>query len=603
MVHRGPDAEALWQTRGLMLGHRRLKILDLSDAANQPFTDGRDALTFNGEIFNYLALREELSAHYPFKTTSDTEVLFRALQHWGEKALDRLDGQFAFAFYRVSSNTLLLARDHVGICPLYLWETVDSLYFASEIKPLLTLGTSGLDAQGVVDYFTYRYNIQNGRTLFDGIRRFPPAHALTIDLATGARTEKRYWRLTFNERRRPSAEIQAEFNGLMDREIIAQKMGDVPVGMYLSGGIDSGALLHGFARETQEIQSYTLRFSREDSDYARVLELTKRHHFQTNLIDFSASDMNDLDDVVRSLEEPFGDLIIAANYALAKNASSRVRVVLSGEGGDEAFCGYDHQRSFMKLLGLSANPFFRFATRAALSLMPVRLVAVANSYPGNFGDHELARIKTVFRSMADPAQSYIDLVSLFDRQELSTLLSDELKKNAPAVPDTGPIREIFTSEPSVWRAVMRAEIEQLTLIVNLLKQDRFSMRFSLEGRVPFVSRRILDFAATLPKEEIFFRTNKQYLLGYSGAGVIRKKPFSLFSGDFYLKVLIGLMDRYLTEGNVRDSGVLSWDGVRQLRARAGQGGILAVKQAMAVLVFILWWKNFRTSLKGGSIHV
>jgi asparagine synthase (glutamine-hydrolysing) len=593
MVHRGPDAEGAWSIPGLAMGHRRLKILDLSESANQPFTDGYDALVFNGEIFNYAELRDELTLRYSFKTRSDTEVLFRCLQEWGDKALNKIQGQFAFAFYRADENTLLLARDHAGICPLYIRENGDALYFASEIKPLLTLSPSTLDPQGVVDYFTYRYNIQNGHTLFEGIRRFPPAHFLMINLNNGSMTEQRYWRLKIEERKRSAREIQEEFNGIFDEEVSDQNMGDVPVGIYLSGGIDSGALLCGFAKTSPEIRSYTLTFSSEDSDYSRVQELARQYRFGTNLIEFNAANFNVLEDVVESLEEPFGDLIISANYLLAQHAASQVKVVLSGEGGDEAFCGYDHQRSFVKLMGLSANPLSRIMTRSALAIAPARVIGLASSYPGAFGSYEKSRISDVFRNSHDPAGAYLSLVSLFSPLELGSLLSGDFKKKFPCPPDTAPIRKIFAGESVVWKAVMRAEIEQLTLIVNLLKQDRFGMRFSLEGRVPFVSRRVLEFAGSLPYHELFSRTNKQYVLGYSGSRTIKKKPFSLFSGEFYIKALVELMDRYLTEENIGESGVLSFDGVKQLRIRAEQGGMLSVKQTMSVLVFIIWYKVFR----------
>lgn len=597
MVHRGPEAEGIWNKKGLALGHRRLKILDLSDAANQPFTDGSDVLVFNGEIFNYAALREELSSRYVFKTRSDAEVLFRCLQAWGEKALDKLRGQFAFAFYRQHLDTLLLARDHVGICPLYITETEDAIYFASEINPLLTLGPRRIDPQAVVDYFTYRYNIQNGLTLFEGIRRFPPAHYLCIDRKTGTKQEKRYWRLHFDEHSRPHEEIQEEFNSIFDKEITAQKMGDVPVGMYLSGGIDSGALLCGFAKTTQNISSYTLRFSEQDIDFTRVQELTNQYRFRTHLIDFSFQNFSAIEAVVQALEEPFGDLIIAANYCLAQNASSQVRVVLSGEGGDEVFCGYDHQRSFMQLQGLSQNPVLRSVINATLSFTPPRLLGFACSYPGTFGSSEKSRITDVFTRATDPADSYLSLVSLFNRGELLELLSDDFKKGSQCTPDSAPLKEIFAIETEVWKAVMRAEIEQLTLIVNLLKQDRFGMRFSLEGRVPFVSRNILEFAGTLSYRDLFPPLNKQFILGYSRSEVIKKKPFSVFSGTSYLAELQKLLDKYVTEESVRECGILSWKGILSLRSRLASGGLLTVKQAMAVLVFIIWWRAFRNSLR------
>lgn len=594
--HRGPDAQGVWNIHNLALGHSRLKVLDLSDAANQPFTDGRDVLVFNGEIFNYRELKKKLSDKFVFKTHSDTEVLFRCLQESDELALEEIEGQFAFVFYRRSSHSLLIARDHCGICPLYTMETEDEFSFASEIKPLLSLKNSPLDRQAVVDYFTYRYNIQNGRTLFADITRFPPAHYLKIDLKTGQKTKTRYWRLKFNNLDRPHSQVQAEFNNLFNAEVEKQQLADVPVGLYLSGGIDSAALLSGFAKNNPETNAYTLSFSRNDEDVYRVKALAKRHRFESHLLEFSENEFSVLEDAVSSLEEPFGDLIICANYLLAQNASGAIKVVLSGEGGDESFCGYDHQRAFMKMSGLVTDSLRYKSIALLLKLAPPELIAMFNSYPGGFGTEEQIRLRDVFAKISDPCAAYINLVSLFGKEELNSLFLDTFKNSQPPEPDTEPLKEIFSSEKQTWQAVMRSEIEQLTLIINLLKQDRFGMRFSLEGRVPLVSKKILEFAATLPFKEIFSPINKKLLLDYSGNRIIKKKPFTMFADRLYLGSLINLWDKYVTEEMIMETNIFSWDAIEKLRRDLKKGYILPVKKAMAVLVFAVWLKSFRKYL-------
>jgi asparagine synthase (glutamine-hydrolysing) len=593
LKHRGPDAEGIWDIPGLSLGHRRLKILDLSDAANQPFTDGRDVLIFNGEIYNYQAIKEQLTNFYSFTTRSDTEVLFRALQKWDKSALGKIDGQFAFAFYRASDRSLILARDRVGICPLYIYETEDEFFFSSEIKPILSIKKCSLDSKGIVDYFTYRYNIQNGRTLFSGIKRFPPAHFLKINLNTKEKYEKRYWRLNFNTYDRSENEIQREFNDIFDREVASQSYADVPVGLYLSGGIDSGALLSGFAKAKHDINSFTIRFSHDDKDFARAKELTDKFKAKSTIVDFSPEFFDPLEDIVYSLEEPFGDLIICANYLLAGLASQSVKAVLSGEGGDEAFCGYDHQRAFLKMQNMAQYPFFKLLINSYLKLSTPRLTQLLQSYPGEFGSEEQKRISEVFRKISNPAEAYIELVSLFNRSEITALFSQDFKNNCSIEPDTNPIIEIFESETDTYKSVMRAEIEQLTLIVNLLKQDRFAMRFSMEGRVPLVSHNVMEFAASLPYNKIISRINKNYLLNYTNSGIIKKAPFSLFSGKLFLETLVKLMDKHITRNIVHESNILSWPAIQHIRNKVVKGNILAVKKAMAILVFYVWYSVFR----------
>lgn len=593
MRHRGPDAQGSWFLPKLALGHARLKILDLSDAANQPFSDGEDALVFNGEIFNYVSLRKELSDRFVFKTKSDTEVLFRALQTWDEETLDKINGQFAFAFYRASSRTLLIARDHVGICPLYTFETEDAFYFASEIRPLLSIAPSPLNRQGVIDYFVYRYNIQNRRTLFKNILRFPAAHFLKLDLNNKQRVEKRYWRLRFKESERSPRRLQEELNRLLDVEIAAQQAADVPVGLYLSGGIDSGALLTGFAKGMSDIKSFTMTFPGDNEDSLRVTEFAKMYGFEKEEIKFSENGFSQLEDAVFSLEEPFGDLIICANYLLAQNASRKVKVVLSGEGGDESFCGYDHQRAFMKMRELSRHKPTNMLARILLSIATPRAIAFLNTYPGRFEYREQSKLKKVFDKIREPAESYLSLVSLFEGADLESLFSDDFKCGEPVESDATPIREVFAGENDVWRAVMRSEIEQLTLTINLLKQDRFGMRFSMEGRVPLVSKQVLEFAASLPYYEIFSKVNKIHLIRYSGLNIIKKKPFSLFFNKLFLGELIKLMDKYVTESNVKECSVLSWSSIQRIKLELPGGGIIIVKQAMAVLIFLVWFTVFK----------
>jgi asparagine synthase (glutamine-hydrolysing) len=597
LVHRGPDAEGIWSRPGLALGNRRLKILDLSDDANQPFTDGEDVLVFNGRIFNYLALQQQLRHRFVFRTRCDTEVLFRALQVWGAEALDRIQGQFAFAFFRSQAETLLLARDHVGICPLYTIEDEDRLVFSSEIRPLLSLGDRSIDGAAVVDYFAYRYNIQNGRTLFDGIRRFDPGHFVQFGLKDGSRNRKRYWRLAFDEADRSDEETQVAFNEIMDSEVGAQKAVDVPAGMYLSGGIDSGALLSGFTRSSQRVSAYTLAFSSSDPEVERVAELAQRYDFDRNLIHFSEASLDHLEEDVQTMEEPFGDLIICANRVLASRASQDVRVILSGEGGDESFCGYDHQRGLIKMFGLAQNPVTQLLGRAALRMLPPSLITRIQSYPGRFGPEELARIRDVFGHIKNPLKAYLSTVSLFEGAELASLFSSSFVQSFAPEPDSDPLKEIFDSEPEPWRAMMRSEVEQMTLIVNLLKQDRFGMSYSMEGCVPLVSRPVVEFAGTLPFSTMFGPTNKALLLNYSGSPAIAKAPFSLFTTPQYLSKISELIDLYVTRDAVEGCGVLSWDGIKPILDALPTGNVLVIKRSMAILVFMVWWSGFRSSLR------
>jgi asparagine synthase (glutamine-hydrolysing) len=282
---------------------------------------------------------------------------------------------------------------------------------------------------------------------------------------------------------------------------------------------------------------------------------------------------------------------------LPKNASETLKVVLSGEGGDEAFMGYDHQRAFMKMNKIGDSGLLRNFVRIMLSICPPRLLSMFNSYPGAFGSEEHARIKHVFEKLNSPCDAYIQLISLYDDVEMPTLFDRSFLSHAPTGPDRDTIRETFSQDQHLWQSVMRLEIEQLTLIVNLLKQDRFSMRFSIEGRVPLVSRSVLDFASALPVEKLLHKINKEYLLNYSNSKPLLKRPFSIFASPIYAKIIIDLMEKYVNRASVEECGILSWETANQITERMKKGGMLAIKKAMALVVFMIWWKVFRTYIK------
>lgn len=590
--HRGPEGRGTFFKPGLGLGHTRLKILDITDSAKQPYTDGHDVLVFNGEVFNHLALRDELSAYYDFASRSDTEVLFRALQRWGADALNKIDGQFSLAFYSARDNRLVLARDHVGICPLYVADDGQRLYFSSEIRPLLLVKPFRLNQRATIDYFAYRYNIQNGRTLFEGIERFPPAHYWSIDLSRQDIAKNRYWRLSFDKTEISITDANRNFSDLLDQQVAGQSEADVDMGIFLSGGVDSTAVFSSHAKCMDDLRAFTLRFTEQDKDIHEVKALEEKYGFKTQIVDFPSDLDASVTSALRAVEEPFADLLICANKALASTASQQVKVALTGEGGDEAFIGYDHQRGFQKMISLCQMPFGKLAAQSALTFLPAKLVGMLQDYPGNFTRLETTKIQSILSAMEKKGEAYLNMVSLFEAADLQGLLSPSFIKDNGYRPDMAPIFDIFDEQENPVDAAMQVEIEQLTLIVNLLKQDRLSMAHSLETRVPLVSRPILEFAASLPYEILLSKDVKPLLRNASKISHTKKRAFSLFGSDAYIQPLIRLMDTHVTRDAVENTGVLDWGRMKRIREGLSSGGIIAVKRAMSVTIFQMWWNIY-----------
>src|SRR5580692_8688891 len=331
--HRGPDGEGLWTEPGVALSHRRLAIQDLTDAGRQPMLFGSHVLTYNGELYNHEHLRASLPG--PWASSGDTEVLLRLLATEGSACLNRLVGMFAFASWDASSRTLLLARDRLGIKPLYYRLLADGIAFASELKALMLLGAPQIDESAVRDFLFHGY-IPAPKTIYRGIHKLPAAH--TLKWQAGKVEIERYWNPSTVIVARSAEDTVRELDALL-REVVPQHtVSDVPVGVFLSGGIDSALTTYYLDAP----RTYTLAFeagARSEADAARQVA----KHLSTEHLEMLAPRSNfagALDQMPALFDEPFGDSAAWSNYLIAQFARREVTVALSGEGGDEIFCGY-----------------------------------------------------------------------------------------------------------------------------------------------------------------------------------------------------------------------------------------------------------------------
>lgn len=472
--HRGPDGEGYWVGGHVGLAHRRLSIIDLSDAASQPMVspDGQAVLAYNGEIYNFREIRAELEkCGYRFRSASDTEVVLNALTEWGVAALTKFNGMFALAFWDIRRQTLLLARDRYGIKPLYYAVQTDEIAFGSEQKAILA--TPGfrrrLDHQALIEYFTFQ-NIFTDRTLIQGIRILPAGHYLEIQTSRGTDigSPVQYWDFDFREPeyQRDTREYEEELDRLFKAAVSRQLVSDVEIGCYLSGGMDSGSITAVASRHIPYIKSFTCGF---DLRSASGLELAfderekaeymsyrfKTEHYEMVL---KAGDMERvMSDIAWHIEEPrVGQCY--PNYYAAKLASKFVKVVLSGAGGDELFGGYPWR-------------YYRAAVN-------------------------------------DDFEHYIDKYYGFWQRLIPNSLLKEVF--APIATSFGSVwtrdifRDVFQHHA---RELRRPEdyinhslyFEAKTFLHGLLViEDKLSMAHGLENRVPFLDNDLVDFAMACP---------------------------------------------------------------------------------------------------------
>jgi asparagine synthase (glutamine-hydrolysing) len=466
--HRGPDGEGVWAEPGVALAHRRLAILDLSECGHQPMLFDSQVLTYNGEIYNHERLRAGLPG--PWRSTGDTEVLVHLLATQGQACLDRLVGMFAFASWDTREQRLLLARDRLGIKPLYYRLLPDGIAFASELKALLVLGQPEIDPSAVRDFLFHGY-IPAPKTIYRGIAKLPAGHTLTWD--AGRISIERYWNPSTAIIQRSAGDTVRELDVLLREVVPEHTLSDVPVGVFLSGGIDSALT----AYYLDAPRTYTLGFdsgARSETDAARRAAA----HLQTEHLELTAplADFAEaLDRMPALFDEPFGDSAAWSNYLIAQFARREVTVALSGEGGDEIFCGYPRYWSRIgarsTMLNRSLARYLPPLSRMASSMQRRAYVGLP-AYAAALGGLTAQQIESLLaKRWQEPDYDYLWFYRQYWREDLSPL----------------------------------AQLRWLDLKTNLAeglltKVDRTSMAHSLEVRPPLLDHRLVEFMLRVDPE-------------------------------------------------------------------------------------------------------
>jgi len=494
--HRGPDDEGYYSAGQVGLGFRRLSIIDLK-TGHQPICneDGTVWIVFNGEIYNYKELRKDLlSRGHVFKSQTDTEVIVHLYEEFGESCVEKLRGMFAFAIWDRPKQTLLLARDRVGIKPLYYRLTGSSIIFGSEIKAIL----ADPDAESeihpeMIDRFLTFYYLPGEETLFKNIRKLAPGTCMVVK--RGKAIIKQYWDLQFTPKQQSFESAQEQLLTLLEETVDLHMISDVPVGFLLSGGVDSTALL-GFAvgKTRHNLSSYTIGFSdaglTDERPFARLAASLygSEHHEMTigpkDFVDF-------LPQYIRHMEEPVCEPPAVALYFVSKMAKEFVKVLISGEGGDEAFAGYPNYRSMVWLERVKnlCKPL-----NSAMSIAAGLLAGL----PGAHNLHKYAPLANIpfdqyyYSRTSSPFTFFNAHAREFYTDEFSCLVDKNYS--------TAPVRKYLEASRADCTLSRMLYVDTKTWLPDdlLIKADKITMANSVELRVPLLDHRILEFAASLP---------------------------------------------------------------------------------------------------------
>jgi asparagine synthase (glutamine-hydrolysing) len=609
VAHRGPDADGVYHSvrsadQSVSLGIRRLSIMD-PGGGDQPQTHRSATVVFNGEIYNDADLRKELaSAGAVFNTGSDTEVILHGYHRWGfHQLLQRLNGMFAFAIHDAASGELLLARDRTGQKPLYYAKRSGKLLFASEIKALLEseLVERKLNRDAVDQYLTLRY-VTQPETLLAGVYVLPAGHSLRWN--EGQLTIAQYWHPpVVDESTQSESELLEEWTDLFDAAVQRTLRSDVPVGSYLSGGVDSSLLVATMKSAQADGlpfsgQTYSLGFGTANDETNDAARLASSFGIENRRVQLDASSLAELPRILWHLERPIGEPLIVAYDALARTASQDVKAVFSGEGADELFAGYSFHRVLQSLTRVGRIPGSTAAVSLLLKSLPVAVLNRWFSFPAYLGQAGKDRVVSFAAQFGKRhlGQNYAALRTLFDVPQRHGLYSNEFRVAAseewlhqPQDVTARPLERLLNLQYHDW-------LQDFAL----LRQDKLSMAHGLEVRLPFLDNTLIDFAAKLPAHcKLNGRQNKVLLRQLAASrlpteyALRRKQAFYFPLESMYRhEAFQDMLAETLSPDAIAERGIFNVAAIEQLKQRVAAGEFLLLKQLMSLVILELWMQIF-----------
>lgn len=607
LTHRGPDdgGVEIFPDHKLALGHRRLSIIDLSPSGRQPMgnEDGSVWLSFNGELYNYRELKAQLDPQrHRFASQTDCEVLLHLYEERSADGFKLLNGMFAFALYDARRERLFLARDHLGVKPLYYAEANGQLLFGSEIKAILAAGSYSpeIDWQSVHDFFSFLY-VPAPNTIFRGIRALPPAHWLEYDLRSRRVVKlERYWKVAewgAGQPKTDERELQSALRRLMADAVEKQLMSDVPLGAFLSGGIDSNVIVGLMASQSKKVKTFTVSFDEPEMTYyderleaRRIADRFATEHHELT-IDLSRPE--EMLDLVEHFDQPFGNTTFFLTYLLSRYTRESVTVALSGAGGDELFGGYPRYRAVRAMKYLRLIP--RAAAKAALAALSFK--------QDDFNDRRWHRARALLAGLDDdPARQYLKWVYYLDEDRKAKLFANS-NGNLPSHRVLqNHLNEIPAGWPSVWDDGNRFSFLDVETFLpdNLLEySDKMSMAWALELRVPFLDPRVVELAFQIPFSMKLNRAGSKAILRKTFADLIPvenlsapKKGFNVPLGGWMRTKLDRYFDELLPRDYVRREGIFDYDYIQQLREEHRRGRRDNAYELFAVLIFDAWYRKY-----------
>jgi len=602
LTHRGPDDQGSFIDGPIGLGHRRLSIVDVA-AGHQPMTNEDDSLriTYNGEIYNHADYREELEAKgHVYKTHCDTETILHLFEEHDEGCVQFLRGMFAFAIWDANRKKLFVARDRLGVKPLYYAHTDDgSLYFASEIKGILSVWgrQPELNFSVLPDYLA-NHAPSGVETMFVGIKRLLPGHTLTWQ--DGRVEIRKYWDIQFaggNDEHRSDNSYIEEWVELFRESVRLRLMADVPLGMFLSGGIDSSAIAALMSQMVDDpIKTFSVAFKEREAnelEYARMVAQS----FKTDHHEIIVSPKQFFDALPKLIwheDEPLAHIASVPLYFVSELARQKVKVVLTGEGSDEMLAGYSRYRKTVYNLGLGSR-YEQFVPGAFRRQVRTGLESLS---PASKLRQKLSRTFLAIRP--DIENLYFDNFAVFTSERQRSLLSAAAQERIGNIDPYVSLREYLNTTDAGSLLNQLLYVDSKTYLQELLmKQDQMSMAASIESRVPFLDHKLVEFTARLPERLKLRGWTTKYVLRRSMKGLLPdeilsrpKMGFPVPVGRWFREQYRSLIDEYVLSPRTLDRGIFNREAVEQIVADHQKGVRNNADRLWSLLTFEMWLRQF-----------
>lgn len=605
LAHRGPDDRGFHFEDHVSLGHRRLAIIDLK-TGHQPMSneDGSIWITYNGEIYNYLELRETLSSHgHIFKSSSDTEVIIHAYEQYGADCVKHFNGEFAFAIWDSNKKRIILARDRLGIRHLYYTNDGERLLFSSEIKSLLLYPNfkKEIDWKAIDYYLTFRF-IPHEMCIFKNIKKLPPATVLIYE--NKGFSQYSYWHLPYPENSTKSDnQYYEEFYNLLDDAVQIRLRSDVPIGAYLSGGIDSSAISYLASKNLKNpLDTFLMTFNSdidETTESNRVANFIGSNH---HTLQIKPSDIELLSKIIWHFDEPIGDPIVIPLYLLAQATKKNVKVVLTGEGADEIMAGYIHYWMLKKLDNYNRTvPSWvtNYLVKPLINAIPHSQLNRFFPYPAALGTKGKQKLLDLLDETGR-TETFITIASLFSLEEKKKLYHPDFFQHLQDhdLPKEVEERVSLENSSDFLNRLWRFDSSRWLPDNQMFKQDRAMMAFGLEGRMPFLDHRVVEHAFKIPQSFNLHNSQNKNLLRMSFNGKLPNEIVNRKKQAFYIpveKCISGInqfMEDQLTSQKFIERGLFNVGYVNKLLKETDNSALLSYKQLMALVILENWFQIY-----------